>query len=197
MQEPPSLLYVLLEDTPLACARRTMHMPGLAPEATEDDGLPPRPRALAVAAPTSRLPQAVRPDRCGSTLPLSAFGSLAPWLLPAAPHNAHENSGAKLSTAQRGPKTNSSEKKECLRKENHRAKTTWQGRRGARKGWWCRDQAEAGSGKIGGACTTSAQVGVAFTGGSPPAWCSGHAAAARARACSFAAVQGGSDGADM
>ena len=49
------------------------------------------------------------------------------------------------------------------------------GRRGARKGWWCRDQAEAGSGKIGGACTTSAQVGVAFTGGSPPAWCSGHA----------------------
>ena len=48
-------------------------------------------------------------------------------------------------------------------------------RRGARKGWWCRDQAEAGSGKIGGACTTSAQVGAAFTGGPPPAWCSGHA----------------------
>ena len=95
------------------------------------------------------------------------------------------------------PPQKSSEKKECLRKENHRAKTTWQERRGARKGWWCRDQAEAGSGKIGGACTTSAQVGVAFTGGSPPAWCSGHAAAARARACSFATVPGESDGADM
>ena len=73
------------------------------------------------------------------------------------------------------PPQKSSEKKECLRKENHRAKTTWQGRRGARKGWWCRDQAEAGSGKIGGACTTSAQVGAGFTGGPPPAWCSGHA----------------------
>ena len=76
-----------------------------------------------------------------------------------------------------------------------RAKTTWEGSIGARKGG--ADQAEAGSGKIGGACTTSAQVGVAFTGGSPPAWCSGHAAAARARACSFAAVQGEADGADM